>query len=1783
MKRLNKNNLDNKISWTKMTYPTSALHNLFAEQAAIFPNLIALEFEDEKLTYGELLKKTNQMANYFLSQGLSPGQIVAVSMERSPKLIIALFAILQCGASYLPLDPKFPIGRLEFMLEDSEASFLLTTKSLVSSLPIYSKTILVENALSVLDNYPISPVLLTVAQEAVAYMMYTSGSTGKPKGVTVTHKNLVNFLFSMAIEPGINPDDKLLSITTISFDIAGLELFLPLIKGAIVVFADYQTTHDGQLLLQLLQKKEITILQATPTTWQLLLDSGWETPLRLKALCGGEAMPLNLAHQLTARCDSLWNMYGPTETTIWSAIKQINAKDELITIGGPIANTQIYLLDEHGQAVAPGTIGEIVIGGDGVAQGYWKRPELTAEKFIPDSFSTEPNAILYRTGDLGKLLPNGEFQCLGRIDHQVKIRGHRIELGEIETALNSFPGIKQSAVIVSNYYGNEDKLIAYFKSNEQLKDEKIIHEALSKILPEILLPYKYIWVEDFPITPNGKIDKKSLPIPEYTRPDSAPLFKKPNTQLEKDIAKIWSEELKIPSIGIDDDFFDIGGSSVLAQKITSVLRQRLSIEVPVSKMYIYPTIRELCTILGEDKNGEKNKEDLFAFKETKNKTVSADIAVIGMAGRFPGSDSMEELWENLKNGKETISYFTKDELDISLPESLRKDPLYIGARGILSSAKTFDANFFGLNPQLAAAMDPQIRVFLEISFEALEQSGHLPKHYKGSIGVYSGSEINTYYENNIFSNKELKSSIGELQIYTVNGKDFIAPRTSYHLNLKGPSVSVHSACSTSLLAVAEAVKAIRTGMCDVALAGGSSVTSPINSGHLYDDGFIKSPDGSTRSFEASGKGTVFSDGAGVVLLKRLEEAEKDGDIIYGVIKGVGVNNDGGDKGSFMAPSPKGQAGAIINAFNDAQISPSTITYMEAHGTATPIGDPIEIEGLKIAYGKQEKNGYCALGSIKSNMGHTTAAAGAAGLIKTLLAMRHKQIPPMVNFTKPNPNIDFDNSPFYINNKLIDWNADGKRRAGVSSFGIGSTNAHVIVEEYEMKPLPPSTTRPLQILMWSAKSQNSLLSYENELGNFIDKSKDNDLADIAYSLSATRDDFNHRSFLIANTASDAAEKLISLKTKSIKSALLKSAPGEMGFLFPGQGAQFLQMGKTLYDNEEVYRNAIDKCAELLMEDLNLDIRHIIYPEINSGEAEELLKDTRLTQPALFVTEYALSQLWMSWGIKPTFLCGHSIGEFAAAHLAGIMNLKDALHIVAVRGKLISGLPGGSMLAVRVPIEQLNEVLPETLSLAAINSNQFCVVSGTKEDITDFNKKLDSQDIPNKILLTSHAFHSFMMDPILESFKNEVEKIKLNIPRLPIISTVTGTWLSDTEATSAIYWVNHLKNTVRFADAMDTAFGLEDYILLEVGPGQTLITLARQQAVGKVIPAFPSLTFPKDEQENEYSTLLNALGDLWIRGIKPDWHAFYDQQQRQKIKLPSYVFDRKPCWIEPLSTVETVVIQKTAVADIPAVLNTPIASVETDSATKTNNSRKDSVQFKISEIIRNASGISYESDAASNTFLELGLDSLSLTQLSGKLKKEFDLPITFRQLNEVFSTPSLLADYIDLNLPEEDLNESKKEIEITPNEIIESNILINKPQLSSIENQISLEQIVQQIQLLSQKIDQLQNYRNTTLNGKSALGSLKTELLDAETFKPDKVIETNETLQPEKTFDVLKIADQQFLENKIADKKYIIMANDPPVKGGKLGRDENGNPAWFIEDSNKKGKFIKIQLLESCNHD
>lgn len=1645
---------DYAILGPEMEYPHSSLPKLFEDRALLAPQSYALKWEKQYITYGDLRIKVNQMAHYLWSVGVRPGQFIGVSLDRSPNLVISIFAILQCGAAYVPIDKEYPKTRAQFILSDSSAAFFISENiSYDSNSDI--KHIAIGDALKLINEFPSHPLDFKVGTESIAYVMYTSGSTGQPKGVKVIHKGLINLIYSSGKKLNIKPEDRFFSVTTISFDPMIMEMILPLIFGACVVFVDDFTRRDGKALLKKAIDEKITVINGTPSFWQILLDADWKNPLAIKILCGGEALTPNLAKELIPRCKELWNMYGPTETSVCCFMKKVTLSDDPITIGKPIANTQIYLLDDSHNNLQPGQIGEIAIGGDGVSLGYINREELNNRVFISNPYSQKKDEKLYLSGDLGKLLPNGEVLCLGRKDQQVKIRGHRIELGEIESVIDSLPDIKRSAVIVTKEFGNEAKLAAYIQPKEKTKDTICIRDFLKQLLPDFMVPSFFIWVDEFPMTSNEKIDKKSLPSIEYMRPETAPLLRKPRTKLEKNIAKIWMEQLHIPEIGIDDNFFEMGGTSILTQKVSSQINLQLNLEVSATKIYQNPTISSIATYLSEQTN---NKNEFLESLAPNNGNSSKDVAIIAMGGRFPGAQSIDELWEVLINGKETITHFSPEELDVNISESLRNDPNYVRSRGILPSAKIFDATFFGLSPKIAEAMDPQHRMFLEIAWEVLEQSGHLPIHYSGSVGVYAGTGVNSYYTNNILPNKDIIEEIGGFQLTSINDKDYIAPRASYHLNLKGPSVSVHSACSTSLLAIAQAVQALRNGDCNIAIAGGVSITAPINSGHLYEEGAIFSQDGHCRPFDANAKGTVFSDGAGVVLLKSLEAAEKDGDTIYGVIKGIGVNNDGGNKGSFTAPSAIGQANAIKKALADAHISPDTLSYIEAHGTATPIGDPIEIEGLQMAFGEQSSKNYCAIGSIKSNMGHLTAAAGVAGLIKTVLAMHHKQIPASLGFENPNPAIDFENSPFYVNQKLTHWESDSIRRAGVSSFGVGGTNVHVILEEYQNNVETSGPSRPLELLTWSAKTQSSVSGYKTALGHYLKKQPNISLADVAYSLSMTRDSFSHRSFILSNSTAQAAENLSESGTL-VKSNILKVVPNELAFLYTGQGGQYINMGKSLYENELVYKEAVDTCAELLRKDLEIDIREILYPTAHNEKAREQLNDTKFTQPALFVTEYALTKLWLSWGIKPSLLCGHSIGEFVAAHISGIFSLEDALHLIATRGKLMSSLPKGSMLSVRLPLEKLKPLIPQSLSLAAINSSQSCVVAGQTVDIEAFEKTLISSDITCKILATSHAFHSFMMDPILEIFKMEVDKVQKSIPRVPIASTATGEWLSDSEALSSDYWTNHLRQTVHYGDAVNTILKLEDIVLLEVGPGHTLTTLARQQSSGNILTAFASLpTENKDIPQDEYETILTTLGNLWLHGLTPDWKAFYSKQKRQKINLPCYVFDKKPCWIDAPYPKEQTITKD---------LNNTIADIPISSSTNISPMRKNSILNKISEIVSLSSGIDYESHHSSHSFIELGLDSLALTQLSLKLKKEFNLPITFRQLNEEFGSPNLLAEYIDKNT----------EVEKVPvNNIVTNNAThANVNPIVNIlpTNPSSLDLIQQQIQLLSMQISLMQS--------------------------------------------------------------------------------------------------------------
>ena len=768
------------------------------------------------------------------------------------------------------------------------------------------------------------------------------------------------------------------------------------------------------------------------------------------------------------------------------------------------------------------------------------------------------------------------------------------------------------------------------------------------------------------------------------------------------------------------------------------------------------------------------------------------IAIVGMAGRFPGARNLEEFWRNLKNGVESISFFTDDELLAEgMDPALVGNANYIKARGVLGDIEYFDAPFFGHSPRFAELMDPQHRAFLECAWSALENAGYDAGRYKGRIGVYGGQSMNTYMITNLLDQLDLVASVDGLQAAIGNDKDSLTTEVAYKLNLKGPGITIQSSSSTSLVAVHVACQSLLGYECDMALAGGVSIHCPEKAGYMYSEGGTTSRDGHCRAFDAKAQGFVSGHGVGVVVLKRLEDALADGDYIWAVIKGSAVNNDGSLKVSYMAPSVDGQAEVVALAQAIAGVNAESIGYIEAHGTATAMGDPIEITALTQAFRlATKKTGFCVIGSVKTNIGHLDSAAGVAGLIKTALVLRHKAIPPTLHFEKPNPRIDFRNSPFYVNTALIPWDSPGPRRAGVTSLGMGGTNAHVILEE---APDGGSAgeSRPWQLFLLSAKTPTALETASANLAGHLREHPGLDPADVAYTLQIGRKMFQHRRMLLCRGLDEACAALSPCDPERVLTAEGEPKAKPIAFMFSGQGAQHVEMAAGLFHGEPVFRAQLDLCAELLRPHLDLDLREVLYPaEGGREEAARRLGQTSITQPALFAIEYALARLWMSWGIRPQAMIGHSIGEYVAACLAGVFPLEQALALVAARGRLMQDLPSGSMLAVPLSEEKVAPLLGQELSLAAVNGPSLCVVSGPTDAVAALEKKLAGTVC--RPLLTSHAFHSAMMEPILERFTALLGKAELHPPAIPYVSNVTGRWITEAEAMDPAYWARHLRH-------------------------------------------------------------------------------------------------------------------------------------------------------------------------------------------------------------------------------------------------------------------------------------------------------------------------------------------------------------------------------------------------------
>ena len=979
---------------------------------------------------------------------------------------------------------------------------------------------------------------------------------------------------------------------------------------------------------------------------------------------------------------------------------------------------------------------------------------------------------------------------------------------------------------------------------------------------------------------------------------------------------------------------------------------------------------------------QEARSQLEAVERAKNEQV----AIIGMAGRFPGADHIDEFWQLLKAGQSGIQFLSDQDLaDASVAPETFQQPDYVRAYSGFADAHSFDAAFFGYSPREAELIDPQHRVFLECAWTALEDAGYDSRQYSGSIGVYGGSALNSYLVN-LFADPKLRDSVDNVQAVISNVMGLMPTRVSYQLNLKGPSCGIQTGCSTSLVAVHTACQSLLQQDCDMALAGGVTVSSNKPRGYCYQSEGIASPDGLCRAFDANAQGTVFGNGVGIVVLKRLSDALSDGDTIYAVIKGSAINNDGAEKVSLTAPSVTGQAAVIAAALKNAKVDPATISYIEAHGTGTALGDPIEVAALNKVFGPptSEQISHCAIGSVKTNIGHLDAAAGIAGLIKTVLALTHQQIPPSLNFQQPNPKIDFANSPFTVQNQLSDWPRNGTpRRAGVSSFGMGGTNVHVVLEE---GPEGEQGTRNREqgtgnegdrrqepadhLLVLSAKTPVALEAAAANLVDHLKTYPDLNLADVAYTLQVGRCAFSHRRVCVCQTSGDALPQLTSSELP-VQNA--DATHRTVVFMFSGQGSQYPDMGRGLYEQEPVFRQALDRCAVILAAE-GMDLLALLYGKqgiearsqesgvrsqesganaaknqeprtknefkiqntlregqsptkfkTQNSSSEFRIHQTQFTQPTLFAFEYALAQLWFSYGIEPQALIGHSIGEYVAACVAGVFSLEDGLRLVAARGWLMQQCSTGAMLAVALSEGELAKLLPEDVVIAVVNGPEACAVSGTDEAIAHCQVILESKDISCHRLQVSHGFHSPLIEPAVAEFEALVRQVTLRSPQIELLSNVTGTWLTANEATNPAYWAQHLRQPVRFYNGVLELLELSQPVLLEVGPGRTLKTLAQRTVVATDSSAIVLNSLPHpQERATDTATVLSSLGRLWSAGVEVQWTNYYNHrrshtkasEQRRRVSLPTYPFERECYWV-PLNAVGIAAVepvQETKAADL-----------------------------------------------------------------------------------------------------------------------------------------------------------------------------------------------------------------------------------------------------------------------------
>jgi reducing polyketide synthase SwnK len=1870
------------------------LHQFYERATDSHPHKTALICAEEQLTFQDLNTDANRLARILIDRGVERGNLVGVALERSVDLVVAFLAILKTGAAYLPIEPSMPAQRVSYMIDDARPKLVIVHYSTLAALSPWKDLCLVMN--SARDDSSANPSNLEVntQTENLAYVIYTSGSTGRPKGVEISHNSVCNLLLSMRREPGCMETDRLLAVTTASFDIAVLELFLPLFCGGMTVIAQAHQVIDGDALLRLMRQHAITMMQGTPAHWQLLLDSGWRGEPRLaKILCGGEALSRQLAERLLKCGDSVWNMYGPTETTVWSSVWKVREGEDIV-IGKPIANTWLLVLDTDLSPLPIGVEGELYIGGAGVARGYRNKPELTKSRFIDNPFN---EGRLYRTGDLARFVTPEKLVLLGRADSQIKLRGHRIELGDIETAITDHEDISSAVVICrderliaycvwNNPIVDEDKpvhgttlanwasawdrvyaagdentifnlagwrnsydnlpfpademrdwqmssvrrILSYtpervfeigsgtglmlfsiaphcqtyhavdtsenavefirqhisefhdvvcehrpahelpeglentfdtviinsvaqyfpsihylvtvlewatkiidngriylgdmrdlrlldifhadlidYRCNGQVSTEQLARRAshsmesehelvvspdffanlpsliprihrvdialrdgsfinemtryrfdvilhigkgadahvcdaertwredqlditslrevlattnsirisdipngrlqavhhrvaaalgdamgpspsswidpqdlftiaadcglemamlpsrsgdrwnfdarfwrggedpdlslhpaqtidlntlagysnvpviwkstnsnamlsrtlrpwLAARLPAYMMPAFFVELESLPLTLNRKVDRNALPDPT----SGATITTKPTTELQRDILNIWSNVLGHDSIGVDDNFFQVGGDSLRAIHVQTELEKLLQQPVPVAKLFEHYTVKALAAYLVGTDMATTEKS---VPPRRKASSIEEDIAIISMACKLPGGVTTPEgYWEMLLNGNSGITDVPRDRWDADAvynPDAGIRGRTYCRQGGFVDSIDSFDASFFNISPREARALDPSQRIMLETCWEAFERAGYTMSGLRGSqTGAYIGiSRYSAYRDYGSLSAQNLAALDG----YAATGSagSTISGRLSYTFGLEGPALSVDTACSSSLVSTHLACNALRQGECDLAVAGGVTVM-------LSPDLYVEfsqlggmSRDGRCRAFAADTEGTGWAEGCAVILLKRLSDAQQDGDPIHAVLRGTTVNHNG-RSANLTAPSGPAQQRLILSALATSGLQPSGIDYVEAHGTGTKLGDPIEGTALAEVFGGSHSNEKPLwIGSVKSNIGHTQAAAGLAGLMKVVLAMQHNILPSTLHAATPTAAVDWRTSGIALIQEKQPWPQKKQpRRAGVSSFGIGGTNAHAIVEEAPRQTVKvePSSSQQLPHavpILISGRTDVALRQQARNLRRHIELACQIDLGDLAFSLVTTRSHFHQRVALMVQDKTELMENLMNVERSSeLPAGIVHNGDHDekphLAMMFTGQGSQTPSMGRSLCKAHPIFQDTLQEISAEFT-GLEVPLLDVMWADPGSTAAD-LLDHTEFAQPALFALEVALWRLWQSWDVNPELVFGHSVGELAAAHVAGVFDLPDACRLVAARGRLMQALPSrGGMVVVEASDAEVREAI-EALSLsskvkiAGYNTPTQTVISGDANAIESVSAQFTSNHRKVKALKVSHAFHSYQMDGMLADFQAIATTVQFHPPKLAVVSGLTGKLAEVGELERPEYWVCQVREAVRFSSAIQTLHNHGINLFVELGPkpvlsGMGSMCLADEPSIAWI----PSLIPGRDDS----STVQRSLTELHVRHVPVSWPTYFKPFGCKRVALPTYAFQRERFWFDP----------------------------------------------------------------------------------------------------------------------------------------------------------------------------------------------------------------------------------------------------------------------------------------------